>query len=290
MSIREAVMNALYDAIHRAVVYLPPDVKQAIRRAYEEEDNPAARAQLEAILRNIELAEKTGKPLCQDTGLLTLYVELGKRFPLPDGFHEIVAEAARKATREIPLRPNSVHPFTGRNTGDNTGRLVPYIDWEINDGDELKITVVPKGGGAEAVSMLRLPPPGKGVENVVETVIDAVLEAGAKPCAPLIIGVGVGGGADIAMILAKKAAALRRIGERSPDPSIAGLEEKLLEAVNSLGIGVMGLGGSHMVLDVHIEYAHRHPANYPVAVAFQCWAARRATAIVSSSGEYRVYQ
>ncbi len=118
--------------------------------------------------------------------------------------------------------------------------------------------------------------------------IDAVLEAGAKPCPPTIIGVGVGGGADIAMILAKKAAVLRRIGERNPDTWIARLEERLLEAVNRLGIGVMGLGGSHTALDLHIEYAHRHPANYPVAVAFQCWAARRATAVIEPDGSYNV--
>lgn len=190
----------------------------------------------------------------------------------------------------MPLRPNTVNPFTGRNPGDNTGRFIPYIHWELVDGDDLEFTVVPKDSGSEAVAVLQMPPPGKGVAGIKEAVIDAVLKAGAKPCPPTIVGAGIGGGADIATNLAKKAACLRKLGTKNPDPYLARLEEDLYKAINELGIGAMGMGGKHTVLGVHIEYAYRHPATYPVAIVFQCWATHRASAIVKSNGDYSVYQ
>ncbi len=289
-SLLRAIEDAVVEGLKRAVTVLPPDVKEALRKAYENEDNPAAKAQLEAILKNIELAEKLGKPICQDTGYITYYVKVGSSFPYIDKLEEVLVKATRRATAEIPLRPNAVNPFTGRNSGDNTGRYAPFIHWEITGGDELEINIVPKGGGSEAVAVLRMPPPGKGLEALKEIVIDAILEAGPKPCPPTIVGVGVGGGSDIACILAKRAASLRKLGTKNPDPVLAELEEKLYRAANELGIGAMGLGGRTTVLGVHIEYAYRHPANYPVAVAFQCWAARRATVIIKSNGSYKVYQ
>ncbi len=155
--LREAIGEAVYQGLRIAAIRLPPDVRDALRRAYENETSPAARSQLEAILRNIEAAERLSKPLCQDTGLITFYVEIGRDFPLPSDLREILVEATRRATREIPLRPNAVNPFTGHNTGDNTGRLVPYIHYELVEGDKLTIHIVPKGGGSETVSVLRLP-------------------------------------------------------------------------------------------------------------------------------------
>ena len=278
------------EAIKRAVIRLPPDVKNALREAYEKEYNKVAKTQLKAILNNIELAEKLGKPICQDTGLIVFYVKAGYRFPRLDVVKKALINATRRATKNVPLRPNTVNPFTGKNPGDNTGRFVPYIHWELVNGDYLEFTVVPKGGGSEAVTILRMSSPGRGIAGVKETVIDAVLKAGAKPCPPTIVGVGVGGGADIASVLAKKAACLRKLSTKNPDPYLAKLEEELYEAINELGIGAMGMGGKHTVLGVHIEYAYRHPATYPIAVVFQCWAARRASAIVKSDGSYTVYQ
>ncbi len=286
LSIEEAVRKAL----KKAVTILPPDVMNALKKAYEEEINEAAKAQLKAILDNVEIAKKTGRPICQDTGLIIYYVKVGSKFPGLSELEKVLIEATRKATMEIPLRPNTVNPFTGKNPGDNTGKYVPYIHWEVVEGDELWIDVLPKGGGSEAVAVLKMPPPGRGLNGVKETVIDAVLSAGAKPCPPTIVGVGIGGGADIATILAKKQAALRKIGTLNPDPMLAELEEELYNAINELGIGVMGMGGNHTVLAVHIDYAHRHPATYPVAIVFQCWAARRASIHVKPDGSYEITQ
>ncbi|MET1160440.1 MAG: fumarate hydratase [Thermoprotei archaeon] len=288
--LREAIVEGTVEALKRAVTILPPDVVNALKRAYEEEISEAAKAQLKAILDNIEIARNNAKPICQDTGLIIYYVKAGVKFPLLAELPHILEEATRKATKEIPLRPNTVDPLTGKNPGDNTGRYVPYIHWELTSGDEVEIGIVPKGGGSEAVAMLRMPPPGKGVMGVYETVLDAVLSAGAKPCPPTIVGVGIGGGADIAVNIAKKQAVLRRIGEKNPIPELAKLEEKLYNAINELGIGVMGMGGNHTVLAVHVDYAYRHPATYPVAVVFQCWAARRAFLRVKPDGTYEISQ
>ncbi len=286
----ERIIKGVSEALGIAVTRMPPDVVEALRKAYKEETSPAAKAQLEAILRNIEIAEKTRRPICQDTGLIHFYVEAGTRFPHLDKVGEALVEATRRATRIIPLRPNTVDPFTHRNPGDNTGRYTPIIHWELNNTDKLVVHVVPKGGGSEAVSVLKLPPPGRGLEALPEIIVDAVLSAGAKPCPPTILGVGVGGGADTALHLAKKAASLRKIGSRNPDPYLSELEETLYEAINELGIGVMGMGGNHTVLAVHIDYAYRHPANYPVGIVFQCWATRRATIVFGPDGSYRITQ
>jgi len=288
--LRDKIVEAVAEGLRRAVTILPPDVKEALEKAYRKEENEAAKAQLKAILDNVEIARKTGRPICQDTGLIIYYVKAGSKFPLLNELEKLLIEATKKATKEVPLRPNAVDPFTGRNSGDNTGRYVPFIHWEIVDGDELEISVLPKGGGSEAVAVLNMPPPGKGLAGVKETVIEAVLAAGAKPCPPTIVGIGIGGGADIATILAKKASSLRKIGSENPDPKIAELERELYEAINELGIGAMGLGGKHSVLAVHIDYAYRHPATYPVAIVFQCWAARRAFIHIKPDGSYSITQ
>jgi len=289
---RNAVVKAVVEGLKVASIYLPPDVKEVLRRAYEEEVNPAAKAQLEAIRRNIDLAEKLKAPICQDTGLVTYYVKLGAKFPAIDVVEEALIEATRIATKEVPLRPNSVDPITGRNPGDNTGRYAPVIVWDGIDpqGDYLEVTVVPKGGGSEYVAVFTMIPPGKGLEGVKEVILDAVVKAGAMPCPPTIIGVGIAGTADMAIHLAKKCAVVRKIGTKHPEPAVADLERRILEMINKLGIGTMGMGGKTTALAVHIDYAYRHPATYAVAVVFQCWAARRATVVVKSTGEYTVSQ
>lgn len=292
MNLREAVVKAVIDGLHKAVIYLPKDVKDALKKVYEEESSPSAKAHLEAILRNIEFAERLGVPLCQDTGIITFYVRVGIKFPGIQYIEEALIEATRRATLAIPLRPNSVDPFTGRNTSDNTGRYTPVVIWDgFRPDDSLEIIAVPKGGGSEYVSSFYMGVPGKGIDNIKEAVLDAVVRAGAMPCPPTIIGVGIGGTADLAMHLAKKAATIRRVGSEHPDPLVADLEKELLKMVNSLGIGAMGMGGTaSTALAVHIEYAHRHPATYPIAVAFQCWAARRAKIIVNPDGSYHIEQ
>jgi fumarate hydratase subunit alpha len=280
------VSETCFKLIEQASTILPKDVINALERAKSHETNSTAKSQLDAILRNIELAKDKKMPLCQDTGIFSFYLEAGTSFPNLDQIPAIIKNVVKKGTREIPLRPNTVDPFTGENTGDNTGRYIPYIDWTIVSGDTLKITVLPKGGGSENVCKLGMLSASGGIKAVKSFVINSIIEAGAKPCPPNIIGVGIGGGSDIAMKLAKKAV-IKPIGESHLNENVANLEEELLHAANMTGIGPMGLGGKTTILDVHIEYAHRHPASLPVAVVFQCWSARRASAIITGDGRVK---
>ncbi|MGQ9460835.1 MAG: fumarate hydratase [Candidatus Bathyarchaeaceae archaeon] len=284
MITEDIVENVAFKLLQLAVTELPRDVKEALQRAYREEESEAGKTQLKAILDNMDLAEKTRTPMCQDTGIIIFYVKAGGQAKGLDKIEDALLSATKRATREVPLRPNAVDPFTQKNTGDNTGRFIPFIHWEIVPGDSVEITVMPKGGGSENVCALGMISPGQGVKGLKKFVVDTVINAGAQPCPPNILGVAAGGGADIAMKLAK-AALLRPLDEPNPDSNLAKLEEELCEAANSTGIGPMGLGGKFTVLGVKVEYAHRHPASYPVAVAFQCWAARRASARISSDGK-----
>jgi len=277
------VENVAVKLLQLAVIKLPQDVKQALQRAYHEEESDVGKTQLKAILENVKLAEKALAPVCQDTGVIIFYVKAGGQAKGLDKIGEALRNATIKATKEVPLRPNAVDPFTQKNTGDNTGRFIPYTHWEIVPGDSLEITVMPKGGGSENVCALGMLSPGQGVKGLKKFVVDTVINAGAQPCPPTILGVAAGGGADIAMKLAK-AALLRPLDQPNPDSELAKLEEELYEAANSTGIGPMGLGGKITVLGVKVDYAHRHPASYPVAVAIQCWAARRASARIHPDG------
>ncbi len=280
---KDLIENVAVKLLELAVIYLPKDVKEALRKAAEDEPSEVGRTQLKAILENIRLAEETKTPICQDTGTIIFYVEVGSEFKGLKYIREALVNATKKATQTVPLRPNAVDPFTGKNSGDNTGRYIPYIHWEIVEGDSLKLTAFPKGGGSENTCFCKMLSPGEGLRGLKRLLIDHIIAIGGMPCPPIIIGIGIGGGSDIAMKIAKKAL-LRPVGERNPDKEIAKLELELLEAVNMTGIGPMGLGGKYTALDVHIDYAHRHPASFPVAIATQCWAARRATAVIHSDG------
>lgn len=283
MNLEETVENVAVNLLRFAVTELPTDVKKALQKAYREETSEAGKTQLKAILDNVELAEKTRTPMCQDTGTIIFYVKAGAEVKHLDKIENALRKATSRATTKVPLRPNAVDPFKQKNTGDNTGRNIPYINWEIVAGDTLEITVLPKGGGSENVCTMGMLVPGEGINGLKKFVIDSVIKAGSKPCPPNILGVAIGGGSDIAMKLAKKAL-LRPLDQPNPDPELAGLEKELLEAANSTGIGPMGLGGKITVLGVKIDYAVRHPASYPAAVAFNCWAARRATARIYPDG------
>ena len=277
------VENVAFNILKQAVIYLPDDVKQALKKAYAEETSETGKTQLKAILDNIELAEKYQAPVCQDTGTIIFYVKADSKAKDLDKIEEALVNAVRKATKEIPLRPNAVDPFTQKNSGDNTGRFIPHLNWEIVPGDSVELTVMTKGGGSENVCITGMLVPGEGIKGLKKFVIDAVIKAGAQPCPPTILGIAMGGGADISMKLAKKAL-LKPLNEPNPNPEIAKLEKEIFEAANMTGIGPMGLGGKTTVLGVHIDYAFRHPASFPAAVAFNCWAARRASARISSDG------
>jgi len=277
------VENVAFNILKQAVIYLPEDVKQALKKAYAEETSETGKTQLKAILDNIELAEKYQAPVCQDTGTIIFYIKAGAKAKDLDKIEEALINATRRATKEVPLRPNSVDPFTQKNSGDNTGRYIPFLHWEIVPGDSLELTVMTKGGGSENVCVTGMLVPGEGIKGLKKFVVDAVISAGAKPCPPNILGVAIGGGADIAMKLAKKTL-LKPLNEPNQDPEIAKLEKEIFEAANMTGIGPMGLGGKTTVLGVHVDYAFRHPASFPAAVAFNCWAARRASARINADG------
>jgi len=279
----KSVENVAFNILKQAVIYLPEDVKQALKKAYAEETSETGKTQLKAILDNIELAEKYQAPVCQDTGTIIFYIKAGAKAKNLDRIEEALINATRKATKEVPLRPNAVDPFSQKNSGDNTGRLIPYINWEIVPGDSLELTVMTKGGGSENVCVTGMLVPGEGINGLKKFVVDTVIKAGAKPCPPNILGVAIGGGADISMKLAKKSL-LKPLNGPNSNPEIAKLEREIFEAVNMTGIGPMGLGGKTTVLGVHVDYAFRHPASFPAAVAFNCWAARRASARISADG------
>ena len=283
METAKIVENVAFNILKQAVIYLPEDVKQALKKAYAEETSETGKTQLKAILVNIELAEKYQAPVCQDTGTIIFYVKAGAKAKDLDKIEEALTSATRRATKEVPLRPNSVDPFTQKNSGDNTGRYIPFLHWEIVPGDSLELTVMTKGGGSENVCVTGMLVPGEGIKGLKKFVVDAVISAGAKPCPPNILGVAIGGGADIAMKLAKKTL-LKPLNEPNQDPEIAKLEKEIFEAANMTGIGPMGLGGKTTVLGVHVDYAFRHPASFPAAVAFNCWAARRASARINADG------
>lgn len=273
----DLLKNSIVKLLYAAAIYLPADVKEALRRAYEAEESSRARLMLKAVLENVEIAEREGRPICQDTGVIMFYVRAGERFPMLGRLPRILREAAAEATKRIPLRPNAVDIITEKNSGDNTGEHIPWISWEIvPESDEAEITALLKGGGSEAASMAKVISPAQGLSRALKLALDSVFEAGPKICPPIFLGVGIGATADIAMSLAKKAL-LRRAGERNPRAEIAELEEKLLRAVNALGWGAHGVGGRITALDARIEASHRHPATLAVGVLVSCWAFRYST-------------
>jgi len=264
-----------------AVIKLPDDVKKALKDAYDMEEDETALLNLKAILDNITAAEDMIIPLCQDTGLPIFFVRYGNVEVENNnvGIIKGIVNGVKKATVEIPLRPNVVDPLTRRNTGNNIGRFIPQIDVELVDNDSLQITVFPKGFGSENNNRLKMALPGEGEKGIKDFVLETVLAAGGKPCPPIVVGVGIGGSSDMALKLAKKAL-LRQIGVNHSEERIASLEKEILEMVNSTGIGPMGMGGKTTALDVKIDYADTHTAGLPIGVCIQCWAARRATGVL----------
>jgi len=286
-NLEDRIINAVVELLRIVETKLPSDVLEALKQAASIEESPFAKAQFEAILKNAEVASKESIPMCQDTGLIGFYVKLGDDFPIRSKLNDLLIEAVRRATQEIPLRPNTIDPWTHKNPGDNTGRHIPFIHIELVPGDELEITVMPKGGGSSYVAQFYSVPPVEGIKGLKRVVLEAIYKIGPLPCPPVIVGIGVGGTEDLVMFLAKKAL-LRPINKRNENPEIAKLEEELREKINSLGIGPMGLGGKSYALGVNIEWAHRHPATFLVGIAIGCWAMRRGTLRISKDGEAEI--
>jgi len=276
--------KGIIELIRKAVSTVPPDVKSALNEALRREQNEVAKMQLEAMIENIRLAEERKIPICQDTGIPYFHV----RLPQPADakrIKKVILSATIKATREVPLRPNAVDPITNKNSGNNVGINVPWIEFEPSNDDYIEVTVFHKGGGADNASMLTFLPVSEGINGVKACILKAVLAAGGGPCPPVILGIGIGGGAYIAMKLAMMAL-MRPLTKRNSNPRVARLENEILEDVNKTGIGPMGLGGRSTTIGVNIENAHRHPASYPVAVLFNCYVVRRARIRVSPKGEW----
>ena len=253
--------------------YLPEDVVTALKAAREKEKSSVARDVLDRILQNANIAGKEQIPLCQDTGAAVVILELGQEVHVIGGdLYAAINEGVRQGYDKGYLRKSIVNgPCFGRvNTKDNTPAL---IHTDIVPGDRLKISVLPKGGGSENCSRLTVLSPSQGRQGVIDFVVDLVGQVGSNPCPPVIIGVGIGGTTDTTMFIAKKAL-LREVGEPSPDPEVAALENEILEKVNNLGIGAMGYGGTVTALAVHVEAFPCHIASMPVAVNMQCWCDR----------------
>lgn len=275
----DSVRKAVRDLCIQAGTRLPDDVLTALAKASETEDSPLGKEVLGAIVKNANLAKETKIPICQDTGVTYVFLELGQDLHLVGGdLREAVTKGVAEGYIEGYLRKSVVKDplFDRSNTGDNTP---PVIHVEIVPGSNLAITVFPKGTGSENMSVLNMLTPSAGVEGVKRMVLDAVAKGGANACPPLIVGVGVGGMMDTAAYLAKKAV-LRPVGTPNPDPKVAELEETLLREVNALRIGPSGLGGSTTAIAVHIETYPTHIGALPCAVNLQCHAARRASIVL----------
>lgn len=269
---RETFIRSIADLLRKAEIELPDDVVDLLRKAEAGEESHVAKSQLQAILKNIEIAKKHGVPMCQDTGIMIFFAELGTEFQPGFDLEAAIKEAVILATAEIPLRPNAVDPLTRKNSGNNTGTGIPDIHWKLVQGNQLKITAAPKGAGSENMSSLRMLNPTE-TGSIKKFVLETIVNAGGMPCPPLTIGVGIGGSFDAAARLAKEALL------EPFDVPMEGLEREILEAVNALGIGCMGLGGSTTALTVHVKKAYCHTASLPVAVNIQCWANRHASVV-----------
>ncbi|MFO7795277.1 MAG: fumarate hydratase [Promethearchaeia archaeon] len=283
--IKKKIQQVLFRTIKRATTQAPDEIIKVLNQSLDVEDSEIAKAQLELMLENFAYGAQNKIPICQDTGILNFFIEIGSEFPIITNFKDIIDKTVSKATKTIPLRANSVDPLTNQNPESNLGINVPPIYTDIIDNDTtLKITILPKGGGAENISKLFMLNPTDGLHVFQQKIIESIKKAGGMPCPPIILGIGIGGDATLCMKLAKKAL-LRPINLRHQRVDVANLELHLLDEINALKIGPMGLGGRTSCLDVHIELAMRHPASFPVGLIVQCYSHRYAYFKMNEKGE-----
>ena len=273
----------------KALKEMPPDIREGLARAFGRESHETGKGVLGTILDNIQVADDRKMLVCQDTGIPVFFVTIGTGVHV-DGarIERGIRRGCERATREHPFRSSIVSPLSRKNAQTSTGYRVPVIHWEFAAGaDYVELLHVPKGSGSENQSFMKMLVPADGVGGIKRFVLDCVFGAGGQPCPPIIVGVGVGGSADLVTTLAKKAIS-RPLGSKNPDPEVAGLEDELLDLVNETGIGPMGLGGVSTALAVQVEHAATHITMNPVAVNIQCWAARRARATLWADGRVEV--
>jgi fumarate hydratase subunit alpha/L(+)-tartrate dehydratase alpha subunit len=279
------VEEAAKELYIRALKLLPPDIKQGMDALARSETDARAQGVLGAMARNILIAEERDNLLCQDTGVPIYNVTIGRGVEV-DGIdlEQAIVRGCARATVEHPFRSSVVHPLTRENDHTSCGIRIPVIHVGFSDArEELHIQMIPKGSGSENNSWLKMAVPAEGADAIRTFVVDCVLAAGGKTCPPTIVGVGVGGSADLCVQLAKTAA-VRALGTRCEDPEGAKLEGELTRAVNMLGVGPQGLGGDSTAFAVHVELAATHITMNPVAVNMQCHSARRASATFTPAG------
>jgi len=253
------------------------DLMAAYDRGIETDESPVAREVLKELKENVRIAHEERSPICQDTGLAVVFVDLGQDVHVVGGdFNGAINEGVRQGYADGYLRKSACDPFTRKNTGDNTPAI---IHLEIVPGDKIRIMAVPKGGGAENMSRVMMMTPSVGIEGIKDFIVNRLKESGSNPCPPTVIGVGIGGTFERTAILAKKAL-LRKVGERHSDPKIAEAEVEVLTRINKLGIGPMGYGGNTSCLDVFFEVEPCHIASLPLAVNVQCHASRHMEATI----------
>ncbi|MCA1671993.1 MAG: fumarate hydratase [Actinobacteria bacterium] len=277
------------DLYIKALQDIPTDVRAGLSRGLEaerREGHKTAAGIMLSILTNISVADEQQTLVCQDTGLPIFKVLVGGRLNLDLArLKESLRKGCERATAERPLRSNTVHPLTRKHTGTNTGRGIPIVKLEfVSDSDRIELHMAPKGSGSENMSFLKMLNPSDGVLGIKRFVLQCIFESGARPCPPMIVGIGLGGTSDVAAALAKEASTFRRIGTRDPDPDVAALEAELLDQINQTGIGPQGLGGATTAMAVNIEWAHTHISQNPVAVNIQCWRGERAAAVIEADG------
>jgi len=271
------ITQAVKDMAMGAAYQLGEDVVRALEKGLEKETSPSGQDVLRQLLENAKIAGEGRFPMCQDTGLAVVFVELGQDVCVVDGdLNGAVHEGVRQGYEEAYLRKSVCHPFTRKNTGDNTPAVIHV---RIVPGKRLKLTLAGKGGGSENMSRVMMLKPSDGKDGIIDYVVQRVKESGPNPCPPVVVGVGIGGTFERAALLAKEAL-LRQIGQSSPDPDLAEMEEIIFERINKLGIGPAGLGGRTTALGVSIEMQPCHIASLPVAVNINCHAHRHKETII----------
>ncbi len=271
--ITQAVRNLFIDANCN----LGEDVLAAFDRAIENDESPVAREVIRELKENARIARDEQSPICQDTGLAVLFIEVGQDVHVAGGdLKAAINEGVRKGYGEGYLRKSACHPFTRANTKDNTPAVIHF---DIVPGDRIRILAVPKGGGAENMSRVDMLSPSAGLEGIKDFVVRRIEASGSNPCPPTVVGVGIGGTFERSALLAKKALT-RKIGKRNADPELAAVEKEVLARINKLGIGPMGYGGNTTSLDVFFEVEPCHIASLPVAVNIQCHAARHTETVI----------
>lgn len=267
---------------------LPDDVTARLKELKDEETVPMAKMIYEAMEKNQKIAAELNRPSCQDTGLIQMFIRVGSKFRYIDRLSGVLKEAVAAATRNAPLRHNTVETFDEVNTGTNTGTYSPWLYWDIiPDSDKLELDVYMAGGGCSLPGQGKTLMPGEGYEGVVKFVLDLMTSYGLNACPPLLVGIGIGTSIDSAAYMSKRAL-MRPVGSHNTNPKAAGLEEELAEAIDSIGLGPQGLRGSKSVMGVHIENSARHPSVISVAVNVGCWSHRRGTIVINNDLSYEM--